>query len=95
MGRTRGVNTKHLKAALALAHHGSFTKAAQELYVAQSTLSRHVAALERELGAVLFVRGIDAVTPTAAGAAFLPEAEQVLLATERARSAVHLTSCVA
>lgn len=88
------MNTKHLKAVIALARHGSFTKAARELYVAQSTLSRHVAALERELGVALFVRGLDAVTPTRAGAAFLPEAEHVLEATERARAAVQ-RECVA
>ena len=88
------MNTKHLKAALALARHGSFTKAARELYVAQSTLSRHVAALERELGAALFVRGLDSVTPTRAGTAFLSEAQAVLEATERARAAVQ-RECVA
>lgn len=82
------MNTKHLMAAIALARHGSFTRAAREMYVAQSTLSRHVAALERDLGVALFVRGLDVVTPTPAGSAFLSEAEHVLAATERARSAV-------
>lgn len=56
--------------------------------MAQSTLSRQVDALERELGAVLFVRGGRGVTLTAAGAAFVPEAELVLAAAARAEAAV-------
>ena len=82
------MNTKHLVAAVTLARHRSFTKAARQLSLAQSTLSRQVAALERELGVPLFVRGLDAVTPTSAGSAFLSEAEHVLAATERALSVV-------
>lgn len=82
------MDTKHLRAALAVARHCSFTRAAQELYMAQSTLSRQVGALERDLGTTLFVRGLRRVTLTEQGAAFLPEAERVLKAVSRAQDAV-------
>lgn len=85
--RTRSVDTRHLAAAVAVARTGSFTVAARELYMAQSTLSRQVAALERELGTSLFHRRPRRTTPTPAGAAFLAEAELVLQAAARANAA--------
>jgi DNA-binding transcriptional LysR family regulator len=85
------MDTRHLAAAVAVARHGSFTAAAAELFMAQSTVTRQVAALERELGCALFVRGARLVGTTAAGEAFLPEAWRVLealaLAVRAARSA--------
>ena len=81
------MDTKHLKAVIAVARHGSFTRAARELYMSQSTLSRQVMALERELGAELFVRGLPAVSLTDEGQAFLREAERVLEAVARAEEA--------
>ena len=54
----------------AAARHLSFTRAAQELIVTQSALSRQVQALEEALGVPLFVRRHRALALTAAGAAF-------------------------
>lgn len=48
----------------------SFTRAAEELFVTQSALSRQVQALEEALGVELFVRGHRALALTPAGAAF-------------------------
>lgn len=48
----------------------SFTRAAQELFVTQSALSRQVQALETALGVALFVRRHRALALTPAGAAF-------------------------
>ncbi len=48
----------------------SFTRAAAELYVTQSALSRQVQALEESLGVPLFVRRHRALALTPAGAAF-------------------------
>src|SRR4029453_7025876 len=48
----------------------SFTRAADELFVTQSALSRQVQALEEALGVPLFVRRHRALALTAAGAAF-------------------------
>ena len=42
---------------LTVAKEQSFTKAAEQLHITQPTLSRQLAALEEELGTVLFNRG--------------------------------------
>ena len=86
------MDTKHVRAALAVARHRSFTQAARELFVDQSTLSRQVGALERELGALLFVRGIRSVSLTSAGEAFVPRAVAILRAVEDATEAVRTVS---
>ena len=59
-----------LKGFEAAARHLSFTRAAQELFLTQSALSRQVQALEEALGVPLFVRRHRALALTAAGAAF-------------------------
>lgn len=53
---------------------GSFSAAAEALFTTQSSVSKHIAQLEQELGAQLFDRSRRAVTLTAAGRAVLPEA---------------------
>jgi DNA-binding transcriptional LysR family regulator len=77
------MDTRHVAAAVAVARTGSFTRAAEELFMAQSTVSRQVAALERELGRQLFVRRLRHVELTPHGRAFLPEAERLLEAVRR------------
>jgi DNA-binding transcriptional LysR family regulator len=59
-----------LKGFEASARHLSFTRAAQELFLTQSALSRQVQALEEALGVALFVRRHRALALTPAGAAF-------------------------
>jgi len=56
-----------IRAFEATARHLSFTKAAKELAVTQGAVSRHVGALERELGAKLFLRHHRAIELTAKG----------------------------
>jgi len=51
----------------AAARHLSFTKAAEELYVTQSAISRQIRALEERLGVQLFVRGSRNLALTEAG----------------------------
>jgi LysR family glycine cleavage system transcriptional activator len=53
----------------AAARHGGLTPAAQELNIAQSAVSRHVANLERQLSVALFVRKGNRVAITGAGMA--------------------------
>lgn len=45
----------------------SFSKAGTHLFISQQTVSRHIKALEEELGILLFVRGNKGVWLTAAG----------------------------
>jgi DNA-binding transcriptional LysR family regulator len=70
---------------VAVAEEQHFTRAAQRLDVAQSTISSSVRALERELGAPLFVRTTRRVELTAVGHALLPDARRTLAAVEAAR----------
>lgn len=81
------MDTKHLRAALAVAEFGTFTAAAASLFMSQPTLSRQVGELERQLGVVLFYRGTARATPTSAGARFLEEARAVLAAVAAAERA--------
>ena len=63
---------------MAVAETGSFTKAAKRLYVSHSTTSRGVAALEEELGTVLFERDNRVFGLTEAGEKLLPKARELL-----------------
>jgi predicted ATPase/DNA-binding transcriptional LysR family regulator len=56
-----------LRAFAAVARAGSFSRAAEELYVSQPAVSKHVASLEVELGTRLFERSRAGVTLTADG----------------------------
>lgn len=58
---------------LAVAEHLSFTEAANQLFVAQSSLSRNVSNLEEELGLQLFMRTKKYVRLTPAGAILFDE----------------------
>lgn len=81
------LDTRHLRAVLAVEEHGSFTEAARHLFMAQSTLSRQVKALERELGSELFQRGAGRAAPTPHGRLFLVEARRVMAAVAAAERA--------
>ncbi|MEU8841147.1 transcriptional regulator CynR [Streptomyces roseus] len=78
---------RHLRYLLAVAEHGSFTRAAEELHVSQPTLSQQIKQLERTVGVQLLDRTGRAVRVTDAGATFVPYARralQDLAAAERA-----------
>ncbi|CAM5657315.1 LysR family transcriptional regulator [Streptomyces californicus] len=62
-----------------------FTRAAELVHVAQPSLSQQIKALERELGADLFLRARGNITLTDAGEALLPLARRILADTETAR----------
>ncbi len=57
-----------LKYFASVARHLSFTKAAEDLHVVQSTISKQISALEKELCVTLFYRDHQLVRLTAAGA---------------------------
>jgi DNA-binding transcriptional LysR family regulator len=69
---------RQLRAFAAIAHAGSFTRAARELGVAQPALSQRLRALELELGVVLVERGNRTGGLTEAGRDLLPRAERIL-----------------
>ncbi|MFV2120956.1 LysR family transcriptional regulator, partial [Streptomyces sp. Act-28] len=72
----------------AVARHEHVTRAAEETGVPQSTLSRAVARLERDLGVTLFARKGRALSLTPAGRTFLLSVERALGEVERAAEAV-------
>jgi len=80
-----------LRIFVTVARLGSFTRAAELLYLSQPTVSQQLAALEAQLGAPLIERLPRQLRLTPAGAALLPYAEQILeladAATEAARAA--------
>jgi len=67
-----------------VARRGSFSAAARERGVPQSTASRTIAALERDMAASLLVRTTRAVTLTDTGADFLARIEPILADLEEA-----------
>jgi len=82
------LSIRQLEVFVALDEHGSFTRAAKTLRLSQSTVSGHIADLERRLGVRLVERERGGVRPTAAGRALLTPARQVLLAERNARMAI-------
>lgn len=72
----------------AVARLRHFTRAAEELHVAQSALSHQIRRLERELGTPLFERTSRRVIPTEAGQAIAARARRVLAEVDTARQEV-------
>jgi DNA-binding transcriptional LysR family regulator len=73
------------------AHTGSFSRAGRELGLSQPSVSRILADLEKELGALLLVRSTRAVTLTVAGAEYLARVEPILAALDEADHATRGT----
>jgi DNA-binding transcriptional LysR family regulator len=69
---------RHLRTIVAVARHGSFTKAAEELYLAQSAISQQIRRLEQELGVEVFRRTSRSVELTDEGRVILGYAQRVL-----------------
>jgi DNA-binding transcriptional LysR family regulator len=77
---------RHLRYFVAIAEEGSFTRAAERLWIAQPGLSTQIRRLEAELGMQLLERHTRGVELTDAGKLFLERARTALAAAEAARS---------
>lgn len=77
---------RHLRYFSALARELHFRRAAESVFVAQSTLSQQIKALEDELDVQLVKRSRQHVALTEAGETFLPYARNVLRESRRAES---------
>ena len=81
-------DSARLRAFVRVADAASFTRAAEALGTSQPSVSTLVAALERRVGTPLFHRRRGAVTLTAAGAALLPRALEIMRVAEQAEVAI-------
>ena len=72
------VNMRHIRAFLAIAQHGSFTRAADHLGLSQPALTICIRQLEECLGLAIFNRTTRKVLLTFAGREFLPTARRLL-----------------
>lgn len=79
---------RQLRYFVAIADHGSLSRAALVLHVAQPALTQQVRRLEEELGAQLLHRSAQGVLCTDAGKVFYEHAQAILKQVADARSAV-------
>ncbi len=63
---------------LTIAEHGNITKAAQELFISQPSLSESLNKVEQEFGTKIFERTQDGLLPTAFGLRYLDTARKIL-----------------
>ena len=61
-----------IEAFVQVAHHHSFSKAAESLFLTQPSVTARIQSLERDLGETLFERNGRGVRLTEMGASFLP-----------------------
>jgi LysR family transcriptional regulator, transcription activator of glutamate synthase operon len=71
------MDIKQVQFFLAVVTTGSFSAAADELYVTQSSISKQIIALEKELGIALFDRSKRKIELTQAGETFLKHARNL------------------
>lgn len=73
-----GMNFKEMNYILCIAKHQNLTKAAQELYISQPTLTKYLQKLEREVGGKLFARSGNSYIATYLGRRYMEYAKKVL-----------------
>ena len=83
------IDTPTLTAFMAVAETGSFSAAAERLYITQPAISKRIALLEQQLEARLFDRVGRQIQLTEAGRSLLPRARQVLMDVEDMARAIH------
>jgi len=82
----QGFELRHLRYFVAVADAGTFTGAAERLFIAQPTLSQQIRRLEQIVGTPLLHRRRDGVQLTAAGTVLLSSARDMLAAAGHAVS---------
>jgi LysR family glycine cleavage system transcriptional activator len=85
MNMRRGLipDITNLQAFECAARHGNFTRAAEELNLTQSAISRQIRDLEQQTGLLLFERVRQRVILSDAGTRFLPEVRRLLSQSEQ------------
>lgn len=85
---------RQLKTFTAIAHLGSFSKAARKTGYAQSTITGQIQQLEQELGTHLFERLPHRTILTSQGQLLLPYAEQIVELAQTARESIINETCL-
>ncbi|MBR1218769.1 LysR family transcriptional regulator [Bradyrhizobium sp. U87765 SZCCT0131] len=88
------MHPRFLKTFLAVVRTRNVTRAADEIHLAQSSVSDQIQALEADLGAQLFVRTRQGLDLTPAGDALKVYAEDILALADEARAAVASASAL-
>ena len=83
------VSLTHIQSFVAVAEEGHVGRAARRLHLTQPPLSRHILALEDELGTLLFERTPRGMRLLPAGERFLHHARRILAEVDAALDAVH------
>jgi DNA-binding transcriptional LysR family regulator len=86
------MDIRRLETFCAVFEHQSFSKAGEYLYLAQPTISSHIASLEKELGAPLFDRLARQIIPTQAGQTLYRYAQVMIQARRDATAEISLLS---
>lgn len=82
------MDIQYIREFVCLAKFGNYMTAAEELFISQSSLSKHIIALEKELGFPLFNRTTRKVGLTQYGTTFLPYAQRIIDADAEFRNKV-------
>jgi len=82
------MNPYHLRTFLAAQKHLNYTRAAEELFLSQPSVSRQIQQLEEDLGVALFEQIGKTLYVTDAGKTLVLEAERILGTIERGAEAV-------
>jgi DNA-binding transcriptional LysR family regulator len=72
------VEFRHLKYIAALAEAGNFTRAAEQLFLSQPSLSKQIKDIEDEMGFPIFVRAREGVRTTPSGQMMVAYAQEML-----------------
>ena len=83
------MDNQNLKAFITVAELGSFSEAADRLYLTQSAISKRIAQLEQQIGKKLFDRIARQVSLTEAGSELLPRAQRILQEYDSALQAIN------
>ena len=82
-GKGEDVNSRQMQYAVELAKDRNVSQTAERLGITQPALSKHILALEKELGVKLFDRSTNPMSLTAAGEHFVAQAQELLYREEQ------------
>lgn len=87
-------NISDIQAFVKIAEYGSFSRAARDLHMPKSTLSRRITRLEDRLGVQLFVRTTRKVSLTEMGEVYYRHCQQIVADIEEAEDAIRQSQTI-